>query len=120
MNNYWGKIMRKNNTEIEHVVDTFTKEILEDCVKYTSNFEGFEYYIKESHLGMFLLVDNFSTTPFVLTKCTINDNDILPSLEAMYQDSIVATESLEEFKEAVQTHIYLEAKALVEKYLALD
>ncbi|QPA61371.1 hypothetical protein [Lysinibacillus sphaericus] len=112
--------MRKNNTEVELVVDTFTKEILENCVKYTSDSEGYEYYIKETQLGMFLLVDNFSTTPFVLTKCTIKDNDILPSLEAMYQDSIVATESIEEFKEAVQTHIYLEAKELVEKYLALD
>lgn len=112
--------MDKDNTEVESIVDTFTKEILEDCMKYTCNLEGYEYYIKETHLGMYLLVDNFSTTPFILSECKINENDVLPTLEAMYQNSVVATETLEEFKEAVHNHVYVDAKNLVEKYLVHD
>lgn len=112
-------MMRKNKNE-SIVVGPFTKTALEDCIKYTSNFEGYEYYIKKIHLGMFLLLDNFSTTPFVLTEYTIDDSDVLPSLEAMYQKGIVKTDSLEKFKAAVQNHIYKDAKNLFEKYLALD
>ncbi|PIJ98043.1 hypothetical protein CTN02_09885 [Lysinibacillus sphaericus] len=113
-------MMRKIKAEMGIVVGPFTKIEFEDCIKYTSNFEGYEYYIKETHFGMFLLIDNFSTTPFILTEYTIDDNDVLPSLEAMYQKGIVATDSLEKFKEAVQNHIYEDAKNLFEKYLALD
>lgn len=64
--------------------DGFLKEHIEKgWVKYTSELEGYEYFIKVfgEKLVMF---DNFSVSPFVVSEEKIEDENFLETLELVY------------------------------------
>lgn len=102
------------------VLEGFVKEELSnDWTVYTSELEGYKYYVKEFN-GKTFMMDNFSIQPFTLSIEKIEDNNVEETLTLVYDTTELGKGeySIIDMKEFLPEDIYNEALNVYEEYLA--
>lgn len=105
----------------QHEDDLVQKYVMSDgWILYLTYMAGYEQYIKRMSDGSYLLLDNFSINPFILTKHGLDESNYMDSLKSMYENAHVKADDLYDFKELVTLDVYKEAKFMYDEYISFD
>jgi hypothetical protein len=101
--------------------DLVQRYIMKDgWLLYVTYMADYDQYIKRMSDGSYLLLDNFSTTPFILTVHGLDESNYMGSLNSMYENATIKANCIEDFKCLVSKEVYKEAKFIYEEYISFD